>query len=129
LEHQLVVYISTEKFAQPFDLSSIPIVTKEESNAQALRALTKMASGPTIVAEQPKASAQSMPYESALQNYANALSEVPELREFGTVLKSSLKPVELTEKETEYTITAVKHIFHEHIVFQVFPFKIVLSIV
>src|ERR1700737_4167032 len=108
LEHQLVVYISTEKFARPFALSSIPIITNEESDTQALPALAKRASGPTSVAEQPKASAQSMPNESASQNYANALGEVPELKEFGTVLKSSLKPVELTEKETEYAITAVK---------------------
>jgi coatomer subunit gamma len=128
LEHQLVLYISTEKFTQPFDLSSIPVITKEESDAQALRALTEIAPGPTIAAEKPKAAAQpSAPVESASQKYANALREVPEFKDFGAVLKSSLKPNELTEKETEYAVTAVKHIFQEHIVLQVLPLHMWLT--
>lgn len=50
--------------------------------------------------------------------YAKQLSEVPELAEYGSVLKSSSKPVELTERETEYVVSCVKHIFAEHVVFQ-----------
>lgn len=50
--------------------------------------------------------------------YSQQLAEVPELASYGPVLKSSLKPIELTERETEYVVTAVKHIFKEHIVFQ-----------
>ena len=123
LEHQLVLYISTEKFTQPFDLTAIPVITKEESDAQALRALTEMTPGPTIAAEKPKAGVEpSAPIESVSQKYAKAISEVPEFKDFGAVLKSSLKPVELTEKETEYAVTAVKHIFSQHIVLQVHPF-------
>lgn len=120
LEHQLVLYISTENFAQPFNLSAIPVITKEESDAQALRTLTELTPGPTVATEKPKASPQSSaPTEAASNKYAKALSEVPEFKDFGTVLKSSLKPVELTEKETEYAVTAIKHIFQEHILFQV----------
>jgi coatomer protein complex subunit gamma len=120
LERQLVLYISSEIFTKPFDLDSIPVITKEESDAQALRALTESTPGPTIAAEKPKTAVQpTTPVESASQKYAKALSEVPEFKNFGTVLKSSLKPVELTEKETEYAVTAVKHIFQEHIVVQV----------
>lgn len=52
-------------------------------------------------------------------SYAKQLSEVPELAEYGPVLKSSSKPVELTESETEYVVACVKHVFTEHIVFQV----------
>jgi coatomer subunit gamma len=124
LERSLVLYISTEKFTQPFDLTTIPVITKEESDAQTLRALTEMTPGPTLVAEKPKAGVEpSAPVESVSQKYAKALSEVPEFKEFGAILKSSLKPVELTEKETEYAVTAVKHIFQEHIVLQVYlPF-------
>lgn len=119
LEHSLVLYISTEKFTQPFDLSAIPVITKEESDAQALRTLTEITPGPTIAAEKPKTAAQpSAPIESASQKYAKTLSEVPEFKDFGAVLKSSLKPIELTEKETEYAVTAVKHIFQDHIVLQ-----------
>lgn len=50
--------------------------------------------------------------------YASQLVEVPEFSEYGQVLRSSSKPVELTERETEYVVTSVKHIFSEHIVFQ-----------
>jgi len=39
------------------------------------------------------------------------------MKEFGSVLKSS-PVVELTESETEYVVTVVKHIFKEHIVLQ-----------
>lgn len=52
-------------------------------------------------------------------NYATQLSEVPDLANYGPVLSSSAKPIELTESETEYVVTCVKHIFAEHIVFQV----------
>lgn len=43
--------------------------------------------------------------------------QIPEMKEFGAVLKSS-PVVELTEAETEYVVSVVKHIFKEHIVLQ-----------
>jgi coatomer subunit gamma len=46
------------------------------------------------------------------------LAQVPELATYGAILNSS-KPVPLTENETEYQVSCVKHIFREHIVFQV----------
>ena len=42
---------------------------------------------------------------------------IPEMKEFGGVLKSSAV-VELTEAETEYVVTVVKHIFKEYVVVQ-----------
>ena len=51
--------------------------------------------------------------------YASQLAEVPEFSSYGTVLNSSAKPAQLTESETEYQVSCVKHIFKEHIVFQV----------
>jgi Coatomer gamma subunit appendage platform subdomain len=51
--------------------------------------------------------------------YAQQLADVPELAGYGTVLNSTSKPVQLTETETEYQVTCVKHIFQEHVVFQV----------
>jgi coatomer protein complex subunit gamma len=51
-------------------------------------------------------------------SYAAQLAAVPELESYGSVLKSSARPIELTESETEYVVSAVKHIFAEHIVFQ-----------
>jgi coatomer protein complex subunit gamma len=53
--------------------------------------------------------------------YAKQLAEIPELAEYGPVSNSSAKPVQLTEPETEYQVSCVKHIFKEHVVFQVLP--------
>ena len=121
LEHSLVLYISNENFAEPFDLSGIPVITKEESDAQALRALTEITPVPTVAAAEKPGAEPAAPVELVSQKYAKAISEIPEFKDFGSLLKSSLKPVELTEKETEYVVTAVKHIFQEHIVLQVPP--------
>ena len=43
---------------------------------------------------------------------------MPELASYGAAINSS-KPVQLTENETEYQVSCVKHVFPEHIVFQV----------
>lgn len=43
---------------------------------------------------------------------------MPELAGYGPVLGSSVKPVQLTESETEYVVSCVKHMFKEHVVFQ-----------
>lgn len=68
----------------------------------------------------PEASGSRSPTTAESQsNYAQQLADVPELASYGPVLKSSSKPVELTESETEYVVACVKHIFAEHVVFQV----------
>lgn len=54
---------------------------------------------------------------AAAQKYAQELMAIPEFKAFGSVLKSS-PVVELTEAETEYVVSVVKHIFKEHIVLQ-----------
>lgn len=51
--------------------------------------------------------------------YAQQLAEIPEFESYGAVLKSSAKPVDLTESEMEYVVACVKHIFVDHVVFQV----------
>jgi coatomer protein complex subunit gamma len=119
LEHSLVVYISTENFIRPFDLSGVPVITKEESDAQALRALTEMTPVPTVAVAEKQGAEPFVPVELASQKYAKAIAEIPEFKDFGSLLKSSLKPVELTEMETEYAVTAVKHVFQGHVVLQV----------
>jgi len=43
--------------------------------------------------------------------------QIPELKAHGALLTSS-SPVELTESETEYVVSVVKHIFKEHLVLQ-----------
>ncbi|TAQ88562.1 hypothetical protein B7494_g3083 [Chlorociboria aeruginascens] len=110
-------------FNTPFNIESIPIVTKEQADAEdRTKKLTTVT--PTIKA--PKtgstktttsgAEAIASAY-AASQKHAQELMQIPELKGYGSVLKSS-PVVELTESETEYVVSVVKHIFKEHIVLQ-----------
>ena len=47
------------------------------------------------------------------------LAAFPQFATLGPLFRSSAKPVELTESETEYVVNCVKHVFNDHIVFQV----------
>jgi coatomer protein complex subunit gamma len=82
----------------------------------------------TIVAPTTRATAAAPTPPTAAEaqsNYAKQLAEVPELALYGPVLNSSSKPAQLTEAETEYQVACIKHIFKEHIVFQVAVFLVV----
>ncbi|KAL0937658.1 coatomer subunit gamma [Colletotrichum truncatum] len=125
-EHQLVMYVTSEDksaFDTPFDISQIPVVTREQADAEdRTKKLTATAPslkppkvGPTKTATSGAEAAASA--TAAAQRYAQELMQIPEMKEFGSVLKSS-PVVELTESEMEYVVTVVKHIFKEHIVFQ-----------
>lgn len=125
-EHQLVMYVTSDDksaFASPFDISKIPVVTREQADAEdrtkkltaTTPSLKPPKTGPTKVAStgaEAQASAA-----AAAQKYTQELLSIPEMKEFGAVLKSS-PVVELTEAETEYVVTVVKHIFKEHIILQ-----------
>ncbi|GAA5855609.1 hypothetical protein JCM8547_001615 [Rhodosporidiobolus lusitaniae] len=121
LEARLASYVADqEAAAQPFDFTAVPKVSKEQA-LEAARRSRKDAADPVAAASDMGASSSSGPTPSALEAqsaYAKQLAEVPEFTEYGQVLKSSSKPAELTERETEYVVNAVKHIFPEHVVFQ-----------
>lgn len=111
-------------FSNPFDMSTIPIVTREQADAEDRK--TKLTSStPTLKAPStgPKKEAPSVGADAnttgaaGVQRYVQQLLQVPELKGHGGVLKSS-SVVELTESETEYVVSVVKHIFKEHIVLQ-----------
>ncbi|KAG5922770.1 hypothetical protein E4U42_005339 [Claviceps africana] len=125
-EHQLVMYVTSDDpaaFKDAFDISSIPIVTREQADAEdrtkKLTAAAPSLKAPKVgPAKAPAGGAEAAASASAqAQRYAEELMQIPEMREFGNVLKSSAV-VELTEAETEYVVTLVKHIFKEHIVLQ-----------
>lgn len=125
-EHQLVLYVTSEEkdsFDTPFDISKIPVVTREQADAEdrtkKLTATTPTIKAPkTGPAKTPATGAEAAASASAqAQRYSEELMQIPEMKEFGSVLKSSAV-VELTEAETEYHVTVVKHIFQEHIVLQ-----------
>ena len=132
LEAQLQAYVSDPSAAKKvFDTSAVPKVSKEEAKQEALRARNEAVSKVAMAAEPTKAGIRAgEPSTSAAgaaamatsssdpSRYAKELEDIPEFKSFGPVLKSSNKPTELTERETEYVATAVKHIFAEHIVLQ-----------
>ncbi|CAG1959859.1 unnamed protein product [Fusarium graminearum] len=123
-EQQLVMYVTSEEasaFDSPFDISKIPVVTREQADAED-RSKKLIATTPTLKAPKvgpTKATgAEAVATASAqAQKYAQELMEIPEMQEFGNVLKSS-PLIELTEAETEYVVSLVKHIFKEHVVLQ-----------
>ncbi|KAI1865236.1 hypothetical protein JX265_008283 [Neoarthrinium moseri] len=125
-EHQLVMYVTSDDkdvFQSSFDISKIPVVTREQADAEdrtkkltaTTPSLKPPKAGPTKAAA-TGADAQASA-AAAAQKYSQELMGIPELKEFGAVLKSS-PVVELTEAETEYVVSVVKHIFKEHIVLQ-----------
>lgn len=127
LEDQLAHYVNgstAEAFADPFDFSQVPVVTREQSLAED-RTKKLTTATPTLKAPSvgPKPAAQTSAADAAAnatvatQKYAQQLQAIPEFAAYGGVLKSS--PVtELTESETEYVVSAVKHLFKEHVVLQ-----------
>ena len=113
-----------ETFEQPFDLSKVPIVTREQADAEERQAkLTSTA--PTLKAPSAGPDKPSTPGGKAANGAATSgppgdaqrLLQVPEFKSYGPLLKSS-SAVELTESETEYVVTAIKHIFNDHVVLQ-----------
>lgn len=125
-EHQLVMYVTSDDkstFEQAFDISKIPVVTREEADAEdrtkKLTASTPSLKPPKMAPTKaaPTGAEAAASATAAAQQYAQELMNIPEMKEFGSVLKSS-PIVELTEAETEYVVKVVKHIFKEHIVLQ-----------
>lgn len=126
-EHQLVMYVTAtdkETFAAAFDLNTIPVVSQEQALAEErtkkLTTATPTLKAPSMTPSKVKSTAGVdgvAAVAASTQKYAEQLVQIPELKAYGTLLKSST-PVELTESETEYVVSAVKHIFKEHIVLQ-----------
>ena len=134
-EHQLVMYVTADDkktFQNPFDMSSIPIVTREQADAEdrtkKLTTATPTLKAPSTGPKKPTPSTAAEFGASAAANaqkYAQQFARIPEFQPYGAPLKSS-DVIELTESETEYVVTAVKHIFKEHVVLQ-FDVKNTLS--
>ncbi|TPX14452.1 uncharacterized protein E0L32_005416 [Thyridium curvatum] len=125
-EHQLVMYVTSDDkstFASSFDISKIPVVTREQADAED-RTKKLTATAPTLKAPKvgptkaaPTGAEAAASATAQAQKYAQELMQIPEMKEFGSVLKSS-PVVELTEAETEYVVSVIKHIFKEHVVLQ-----------
>ncbi|KAL8801189.1 MAG: hypothetical protein Q9182_004638 [Xanthomendoza sp. 2 TL-2023] len=126
-EHQLVMYVTaTDKatFATAFDMNNIPVVSHEQALAEertkkltsATPTLKAPSTGPKKVTTNGTADAAAQA-AAAAQKHAQSLMQIPEFKSHGPLLSSS-PVVELTESETEYVVTVIKHIYKENVVLQ-----------
>ena len=111
-------------FATAFDMSTVPVVSHEQALAEE-RTKKLTSATPTLKAPStgPKKAQINGTADGAAAALANAqkqsqqLMQIPELKAHGALLRSS-SPVELTESETEYVVSVIKHIYKEHLVLQ-----------
>ncbi|CAF9939702.1 MAG: coatomer subunit gamma [Heterodermia speciosa] len=126
-EHQLVMYVTADDeatFATAFDMSSVPVVSHEQALAEErvkkLTSATPTLKAPSTGPKKQQANGtadKAAAAVAAAQKHAQALLQIPELKAHGPLLSSS-ESIELTESETEYVVTATKHIYKDHIVLQ-----------
>lgn len=111
-------------FATAFDISAVPVVSHEqalaEERTQKLTSATPTLKAPSTGPKKSQTNGTADSVTSALataQKNSQQLLQIPELKAHGAVLSSSA-PVELTESETEYVVSVIKHIYKEHLVLQ-----------
>ena len=85
-----------------FDMKTIPVALPEEEEKNQEDEGFKKPSKPTATRH---------------DMFVEKFSSMPEMVALGPLFKSS-QPVELTETETEYVVTCVKHVFTEHLTLQ-----------
>jgi len=100
--------------SEPLSYSSLPIVEESSTTPDIQMAasdITETLSGINPIASQ-------MPGELGPKlDQASVIYSIPELASFGRVFRSC-KPLPLTEPESEYVVTCVKHILDRHIILQ-----------
>ncbi|KAH8916066.1 Coatomer, gamma subunit [Atractiella rhizophila] len=124
LENSLVGYISSGAAAtEVFDISSIPRMSKEAARLEVSRAANVrseaagLLGGMSVSMESEVEGKVEKREEERPNDYEEELKNIPEFEPFGKILRSG-KVVELTEREMEYVVSVVKHVFKEHVVFQ-----------
>lgn len=129
LESKLQTYISSdhENFVTPFDISSIPKISEDELRAIQFQNKTSRVEEEAKSRDQIKATVDDKISKTQLENeqntelskqqYLQELSSINEFNDYGAVLHSS-SIIPLTEKETEFVVESIKHVFKDHIVLQ-----------
>jgi len=120
LERALANYVTDPHNAVsgPFNPQSIPKISADQEITQPIRkTAASMVEETPVSLSSLAAAAASKSDEFTIDKHAANLAKVPELAKLGTLLVSS-KPIALTEAETEYNVSLIKHIFPEHIVLQ-----------
>lgn len=134
LEQELTKYVKNpdkSSFKSAFNIDSIPKMSEEEYMAVQYKEKLSGAIDEHIADGGEDASSKNdelnddikeldkisdvTKYTLLQQQYQSELSALPEIGDYGTLLHSSAV-VELTEKETEFVVTAIKHIFEKHVI-------------
>lgn len=125
LESKLLEYVDSHENAKQFNLNAIPVISKdqeEQVEADHTRAIKN--SSLTLLPSkneggEPLFSGAKKDIDSASNDlqYREKLSSISQFSNFGTLFKSS-SVINLTEEETEYNVSCIKHIYDRHIVFQ-----------
>ena len=108
LEKSLHAYtLDQSAAAKPFDMKSVPAeVVEEKKPSVSAVGLTSKPDKPTTTATRH-------------DMFVEKLAGVAELQQLGLgPLFRSSQPVELTESETEYTVSCIKHVYPGHVVLQ-----------
>ena len=107
LQYSLQAYLNDPKRG-PLSFESLPVV--------------EVAVQPTPSDKRMESSIYSATKEDAVPEMeassAADLYQIPQFAHLGKLFRST-RPVELTESETEYVVSVVKHVFDEHVVLQV----------
>lgn len=121
LENSLLEYRNKQEFDEPFDINVAPTITKEEEQQERARQiaeakkLDQTVNAKTVGTEREDAQSSSVVDNEV--SYQEKFSKIPQLAAVGKILNSS-KPVQLSELETEYVVSCVKHIVKDYIIFQ-----------
>lgn len=125
LESKLQTYVSGDMsaFVIPFDISVIPKMSEDEYRSAELKKKTsKFEDEYRAEPEVGRTTATTVDEseqtaELSKQNMLQELSKIAEFESYGAVLHTSSISA-LTEKEAEFVVEAVKHVYKEHIVLQ-----------
>jgi coatomer protein complex subunit gamma len=119
LESELAVYVKDgSRHSTAFDLASVPKVSRDQAAAEVAASRPSALDAIASSSKAPEPAAAPFTASETQSSYAAQIAAVPEFESYGSILKSSPKPIALTESETEYVVSTVKHVFKEHIVFQ-----------
>lgn len=141
LEASLQAYLqdASASTSKGFNAQEVPRITREEQRQEDLRAKSEAANKVAMATDSKGAGSSTGPGTAtgaaaaaaatasangaangadATKMYEEQMQAVPQLADYGPLLKSSKKATELTESETEYVVSVVTHVFAEHIVLQ-----------
>lgn len=118
LESQLVDYVKQSEAAlavRPFDIQVVPTIPKKELFEQAR--LEKTPGSPMNTGKRASINTPDQENVAPPTIPVTHIDQIPQFASFGPLFSTSAA-VALTEAETEYVVTARKHIFADHLVIE-----------